>query len=212
MDNVFLNFHTDHLETGTIITKTIDYNISDHSAQIIYFKSDYQKVSLEKRSFRPITQIGLHKFYSIVENMSWVFANDLNVNIDNKFKILMDSLEEAYLRSFPERIFAVRSDQPNRVSWFDDNLKGMREVLCFLNDVCKQYNRVSDIKEYKNYKLIYRQAIKDAKRLANDRAINTAVNPVKCMWGIINKKGVTGGEISGTVKYHHKILMFFFQM
>ncbi|KAL3271354.1 hypothetical protein HHI36_021838, partial [Cryptolaemus montrouzieri] len=62
------------------------------------------------------------------------------------------------------------------------------EQLKFPSELSEQYNRAEDLENYRRFTIQYKQAIKNAKKVANDNAINTARNPTKCMWNIINQK------------------------
>lgn len=184
LDNIFINFYPDSLSAHTI-----DLNLADHLAQVLKFK-DTSKVPIkqEKNAFRPITQLGLNKFFNIVENYSWNFINRSDINVERKFEIFIELLEKAYLQSFPEKTYVVRNDQPHKVRWFNDTLRDMREHLGFLGDLYKQFKIPDYLEEYKKYKAIYKKAIENAKKLANDEMIRSAKNPTKSMWDIINKK------------------------
>lgn len=61
----------------------------------------------------------------------------------------------------------MRSDQGLNISWFDENIRAMRNHLRFLGELSRQYEHVGTQREYKRYKLIYKLAIRDAKIRAN---------------------------------------------
>lgn len=88
----------------------------------------------------------------------------------------------------------VRTDQSRNISWFDDNLRSMREILNLLNDHCKQYRSDATLLEFKNYKIRYQQALQAAKINSNDRIIGSSKYPVKSMWQIIDR---FGGSLKG---------------
>lgn len=141
----------------------------------------------EKKVCRPITERGLYTFYSTVNSFSWLFVDQDDVTVDQKFDNFLNMLEMAYLQSFPERTYLVCSDQSNNISWFNDTLRGMRETLGFLSDHYQRSGSELSRFELNNFKNTYKKAIKDAKVSANDRLINTSKNPVRTMWRVINK-------------------------
>lgn len=195
IDNVFVNFPT--LELHAV---NIESDFSDHHSQLITFNvspiiSNYTQ---EQRKCRPITEQGMYEFYNIVENNSFDFIAIEDTSVDQKFSKFMSVLEHAYQCAFPEKNLTIRSDQPGNTSWFNDNLREMRDQLKFLGQLSRQYEHPGNIKEYKNYKKQYKQAIKEAKVLANDRAINSARNPTKTMWNIINKQRKINKSIPST--------------
>ncbi|KAL3270649.1 hypothetical protein HHI36_021178 [Cryptolaemus montrouzieri] len=48
--------------------------------------------------------------------------------------------------------------------------------------------RAEDLENYRRFTIQYKQDIKKAKKVANDNAINTARNPTKCRWNIMNQE------------------------
>ncbi|KAL3281547.1 hypothetical protein HHI36_004755 [Cryptolaemus montrouzieri] len=110
------------------------------------------------------------------------------MNIEERFEVFICVLEQALLKSFPEKNYLERSSKSKKNLWFDESLRLMREQLKFLSEVSKQYNRAEDLENYRRFTIQYKQAIKNAKKVANDNAINTARNSTKCMWNIINQK------------------------
>lgn len=94
----------------------------------------------------------------------------------------MKFLREAYLLTFPERTFRVRSNRPNEVKLFDDTLRHLRDTLQFFGDACKQYNSPENRAVYESHK-VYQQAIKD-KQIANNGINRGAKDSTNCMWNI----------------------------
>nr|CAI5834581.1 unnamed protein product [Callosobruchus analis] len=133
---------------------------------------------------RPITQKGLNEFYNLLEGVSWDFINSDALNIEQKFEKFMKILEDAYLCCFPEKKYIVRSDQGNNITWFNQELREMREHLTLLGDM--KNNCYTSTREYRNFRALYRQRIKQAKIIANDNLILRSNNSVKTMWHIIN--------------------------
>nr|CAI5846074.1 unnamed protein product [Callosobruchus analis] len=154
-----------------------------------------------QRKFRPVTQIGLLKFYNLIEDSSFDFVDNNNLSVTEKFNKFLTLLQNSYIEAFPFKTYKVRSDEPGSNSWFNEDLKYMRNHLKFLYEVSKQYKQPADIQIYKSYKKVYNNAIKSAKIANNDKIIKTSKNPIRAMWKIINKhrKIITKDECSPTV-------------
>lgn len=184
LDNAFVNFSIHNFSA-----QVVEYSISDHRGQLIgSVISQQSRVEVFKCVHRPITQSGINEFFGIISNLTWDFIQNGEMSADNRFNAFLSILSDAFLHSFPEVTFTKRSDQPNKVSWFSGDLGRMRETLMFVSEVCRKYDRENDWIYYKSLKRDYKHAIKEAKRVSNDRAINTSKNPTKSMWNIINAK------------------------
>ncbi|CAH1982969.1 unnamed protein product [Acanthoscelides obtectus] len=137
--------------------------------------------------YRAVTQRGLFMLHSRLSDISWDFITVDSTSGEQKFSHFMDILQEAYTYSFPKKTYVVRSDQGNNISWFNTELRAMREHLRFLRELKGQYGFVSD-QYYKNYKNLYRNKIRKAKIYANDNLVKSSSNPAKTVSDIINKK------------------------
>lgn len=134
-----------------------------------------------------MTQKGKVLFFDKVSQQTWPFVSDSSIGVDERFDMFMRVLDSAYLESFPERTYRVRSDQSGDITWFTDELREMRERLYLLRELTQQYSNNNEYKEnYKKFKLSYKQAIRNAKIIANDNLLRSANNPIKAMWQIIN--------------------------
>lgn len=97
----------------------------------------------------------------------------------------MGVLENAYIRAFPEKKYKVRSDYYHNVSWFNDELRAMRDHLNFLGELSSHYG-IARV-EFNNFRTLYRNAVAQEKIRFNDNFIRNSSNPAKAMWQIINK-------------------------
>ena len=167
-----------------------DIDISDHRAQLveILIKTDNSKYKITEKVCRPITQRGLTVFHDILISETWNFIRVDNVDAEQKFSNFMNILENAYSESFPLKSYQVRSDNSNNISWFNEDLKIMREQLKFLKELYNQYNIADAKQQYDILKSRYRKNIQEAKINCNNNLIETSFNPIKCIWQIINKQ------------------------
>lgn len=184
LDNIFVN-----RETDVVTSEVLEANLSDHKAQIVTFsiKIPMTKCITTKRVFRPITQKGLFTFYGIIEGTHFHFINDNSCNVGHKFLRFLRVLQDAFLLSFPERQYLVRSDQGCSIPWFDDSLRQMRDHLQFLNEAKQLYRDEVFVQEYRVFNSTYKNAICKAKIEANDRIIKCSQNSSQTLWRIINK-------------------------
>nr|CAI5833012.1 unnamed protein product [Callosobruchus analis] len=89
--------------------------------------------------------------------------------------------------AFPEKTLLSKTDRSYEASWFNDDIRKMREQLYFLNSLYSQ-NQTDYLKNSLNaFKKKYRIAIISAKKSYNEQIIKRSNNPTKCMWEIINK-------------------------
>lgn len=182
IDNVFVSGGMD-----VVHVEVTDLDISDHLGQIVSISvfvptKCFSKV---KKTFRPLTQRGLHKFYNILSERSWEFIECVDMDSHSKWELFLNILHDFYIECFPEKQYTIRSD--NNVIWFNQGLRAMREHLKLLGDISRQYNTDANRKLYVQYKRQYKKEISKAKIAANDNYIKSSSNPTKTMWNIINK-------------------------
>ena len=76
----------------------------------------------------------------------------------------MEILRNAFNSSFPEKTYRVRSDQMYNITWFNGELRAMRDQLHFYGELTRQYTRNVGFKhQYHQYKEIYQETIATAK-------------------------------------------------
>uniref|UniRef100_A0A6P7GWV8 Uncharacterized protein LOC114347463 n=1 Tax=Diabrotica virgifera virgifera TaxID=50390 RepID=A0A6P7GWV8_DIAVI len=208
LDNVFSNLDPQDLQL-----QVVDPGISDHRGIYLEFTlmggeqfSDPQKVF-----FRPITERGRCLFFSMIEDISWDFIKDTNMNANNKFSYFVRIISNAFLTCFPEKSYSKRKGQAGVVSWFNDSLSLMRDNIQFFIELNKQLDAPNYLQEYiKNIKNEYRNAIKAAKKATNDQLISNSHNPIKTMWNIINEyRGITKTETNSNItpdQFNHYFL------
>ncbi|CAH1967448.1 unnamed protein product [Acanthoscelides obtectus] len=193
LDNVFLSSAMELCGS-----QVCDIGISDHKGQLVKFLGcETTGFTQNKKMYRPVTQRGLFMLHSRLSEISWDFITVDSTSGEQKFSHFMDILQEAYTYSFPKKTYVVRSDQGNNISWFNTELRAMREHLRFLRELKGQYGFVSD-QYYKNYKNLYRNKIRKAKINANDNLVKSSSNPAKTVWNIINKKRGKSNKCPGS--------------
>ena len=189
IDNIFVGHCLD-----VSCAQSIELDLSDHLGQKISVLANFPtpQVKHEWKVCRPITQAGLLSFYDLMTEASWAFLDVEGLDADCKASEFVGILEWAYLASFPNKSYRVRSDQGENITWFNNELRAMREHLALLGELSRQYAGAGSKQEYNSYKRTYKKALKDARIQTNDRLIQSSDNPSKCMWSIINSnRGVT---------------------
>lgn len=182
LDNVFVSAGID---VGRVELE--DLEMSDHLGQIVSMSLPLPDKGLNRVSqkFRPITQRGLFIFYNSLSAMSWDFIESNNLGTNDKWEKFVATLDEAYINSFPEKKYTMRSE--NNIGWFGPELREMREHLRLLGEISRQYKTYRNRQYYLGYKRDYAKHIRMAKIAANNNLINSSNNPSKTMWQIINR-------------------------
>lgn len=118
----------------------IDFHITDRLGQSITLEVPRERHEVTKTNFRPISQTGFNIIFNIIENISWDFI-DYVINATgyerwhSGYIYLFHHLEGAYLQSFPDYIFILRSDQPSNMSSINSELREKRRRLQFLREM-----------------------------------------------------------------------------
>lgn len=182
LDNIFVSYDIDLYSV-----RVADMNVSDHRCQMVECEilGSEDNFVRSRKVCRPITQRGLNFFFDIIDGTSWDFIGE-NSDADETFECFFGLLESAYLSAFPEKAYSVRSDNADNISWFNDELRSMRDHLNFLGALKSQYNNDEINQEFKNYKRLYKEAIKTAKIRANNNFIDSSSNRSRAVWTVIN--------------------------
>lgn len=94
------------MDVDVVAASVVDPDLSDHACQIIELVVPELKGCYDSgvKVCRPITQMGLFHFFGIVESASFDFVNESERDVDEKFTVFMNILEQAFLTAFPEKI------------------------------------------------------------------------------------------------------------
>lgn len=181
LDNIFINF-----SQSTCTTNTIDPRLSDHFGITLSIHDIKPQKSSQRVNFRPVTDTGLFQLNDYLKGCDWRFINDPSINIDDKFEIFLNIISSTLESVFPEKSKIFTSGTANKIHWFTDELRQMRESLNLLLDLHRM-NPTSNLKSLINTKKsLYRSELNRAKRNAHDKYISQSKNPNKAMWNIIN--------------------------
>nr|CAI5841002.1 unnamed protein product [Callosobruchus analis] len=160
IDNIFVDSGISLLSS-----RVEDTGLSDHGSQYVHLMlENRQSATVENKiMYRPVTQQGMNLFFNRVSAVEWNFINDNSMSVDGRFNKFINILEEAYLESFPEKQYKVGSDKGEKVGWFDEHLKNMRDHLKFLEELRKQYNQPDLVQVCSMFRKQYKLAIAKAK-------------------------------------------------
>ena len=110
LDNIFLD-----CDIALNFAKVANINLSDHQEQMVGSPFPLRNSGLgrkiEKKVYRPITQKGKNLFHNFLGGLSWDFIDGLDLNVNLKFEIFMNTLHNAYLECFHEKTYSKRTDQ-----------------------------------------------------------------------------------------------------
>nr|CAI5847735.1 unnamed protein product [Callosobruchus analis] len=180
LDNIFINFSHEYFKASCD-----NPVLSDHLSQSLELNLPCKVVERSSNKIcRPITKIGKHIFYSLVETINWDFVDDNVLSVDAKFTYLINLLNRTYVEAFREKKVNGSSSKEN-LKWFCDELALMRETLHFLNSACKRNNTPENINTRNKFRKQYRTAITQAKIKTNDNFIKESPNKSKAIWKII---------------------------
>lgn len=182
IDNIFINFNQSDYTTDGFAAL-----LSDHDCQVITVKCNFPELETVKRVCRPLTEMGRFNFYSMLAEADWGFIDDHSLNLNGKFQLFINKFTEAMEQCFPLRNISHKANTSKRILWYSDSLRGMREYLSFLHDVCTSHNTQENRRRFVRYRTQYRQALKGAKIRANNEFIMKSANPSKAVWDIINR-------------------------
>lgn len=109
IDNIFVDS-----EMVFRLATVCEMGFSDHKGQLVTVSVNKTDETEIKKTCRPITQRGKNLFYNIISGVSWDFVNERSMNVDERFSVFMSILENAYMESFPEKEYKVKSRQEKK--------------------------------------------------------------------------------------------------
>ncbi|XP_050314808.1 uncharacterized protein LOC126749169 [Anthonomus grandis grandis] len=164
LDNVFTN-----IDCSLLTSEPVDLtHTSDHKG--ILFKCQVARTNFKTRiNYRPITDVGLSTLCNTMSSLDFDIIDNMSLNVDLRFQLFIDSINDAIKFSFPEKSRLLGHDKsPRVVNWFDGNLRDMRERLRFLVSLHKRDPILVPKEMLSDYRKRYRHAIKNAKIKSND--------------------------------------------
>lgn len=112
--------------------------LSDHDGVVLTVSVPSNSLRCKKRiNYRPITDIGLFKLYSMVELVNWNFISDPGIDVDGKFGLFIDVVRETVDKCFPvkSKLVDMHSGVSHSIQWYGSKLRDMRERLRLLTSM-----------------------------------------------------------------------------
>lgn len=188
LDAIFTN-----IDINLCLGGIIDLDMSDHQAVFCKLKTcDFSAAFSKRIIYRPVTEMGLFRLYTHILDSDWSFINDADLDCNKKFELFTEVLANACDISFPEKSRLLDAKcNAQRVHWFNDELRQMRETLRLLTRMKKAGNTAVSDGCLRWYRRHYRDALDRHKKVANENYINTSSNRSKAVWEIIRSNNPT---------------------
>jgi hypothetical protein len=170
--------------------KVIATGYSDHYAQILLLQiqgKNKRQASFkeELRLVRSCKEENVHYLNYLLGKEDWELAYR-QPSVNEAYNEFISIFRYYYDMAMPKK-WSKSKQLKNK--WVTPGIRVSCNKLRFLNNLIKIGNVSEEIKEYySRYKKIYNRVIRDAKRLANSRRINTSGNKSKAMWDLIKEE------------------------
>lgn len=185
LDNVFTNFPDAKYSVGPLDTS----HLSDHiGVQFSFRSADRANIHGKtlRINYRPVSDLGLFRFYNTVELMDWSFVSDPLLDIETKFNLFFNELTEVIEICFPQKTRLISTGRRYvACGWFDESLAHMRERLRTLTGISRIDPALVPKSMVQSYKKHYRKEISNRRRKYTDDLINRANNRQASMWKVI---------------------------
>ncbi|KAK3926464.1 putative RNA-directed DNA polymerase from transposon BS [Frankliniella fusca] len=162
----------------------IETGLSDHYMQCISVNNvptlGNSKPFIMRRVFTVKSKAA---FCRAIKDQSWqeVFVR---TDVNDKFNLFHDMFKKIYDTHFPVK--KVRENLTDNKAWVTVGVKVTSRNYRDLCALIKTTNDPTLNSYFKRYRLIYRQVIKSAKCLHNQKMISNSKNKCKSIWSIIN--------------------------
>lgn len=184
IDNVFTN-----LGNYFIRCDIIESGLSDHSAQLLYFKSDIITVRPLIKEVRIFNYETISHFKNCLRNETWqevLLQADVNCKYDcfvNIFRYYFDVCFPLQFRRITNR---------SKSSWISAELKEWSNDIRDLHKLYKVTKDANVLGRYKSERHNFRKCLADYRMTMNESYIVNSANKSKAVWDIFNditKKG-----------------------
>ncbi|KAL3273693.1 hypothetical protein HHI36_015123, partial [Cryptolaemus montrouzieri] len=149
-----------------ICLTVVNTNLSDHNAQSLSMDLPGKNAEFTKFKHRPITQKGLNVIHNILEQLSWDYIEDEDLDPGEAFRIFQQNFIDSLLISFSEKT---------------------RDQLHLVSDLLNKYITNDLLLGHRKLRYLYILELRKAKVAYNDRLIRESSSRGKTLWGIVNK-------------------------
>ncbi|KAK3914232.1 LOW QUALITY PROTEIN: Exodeoxyribonuclease III [Frankliniella fusca] len=176
IDHIITNLDKNNYESVC----DLETGFSDHYMQCISIKQEKKKFPcIMKRMF---TTRSKANFCRALQDQNWeaVFKES---DVNGKYNTFHNIFKELYDTHFPiKKVREKREDKSGISTGIKITSKNFRDLCLFI----KTTNNPILLSYFRRYRLIYRQVIKKAKCLHNQRIVMESKNKSKTIWSIVN--------------------------
>lgn len=167
-------------------TTIYDLGYSDHLAQVTYLKVDKPIQGPKTIRKRHFSDNAIKEFIYFLQKETWeqvLLQEDINIS----FNAFMSTFKYHFNALFPVKTFYLDKNKNNK--WMTKGLLVSRNKLRILNDLKRSTQISVELRCYINkYQWIYKNLLKEAKKMENNKFILSPKNKTKGIWQVINKE------------------------
>lgn len=175
IDYILTNLNNQILQKNILHT-----GLSDHSGQKIIIDVNVPQ-NINTYKFRSFSKNNISKFKEALNMETWYNVYN-NQTVEYKYTAFHNILHSHYDLCF--KFVSKNLDSKNDNNWITPGIKvasvHLKELFAL------QKNGIIPTEYYKNYKTIYNQVIRQAKKMYFDNIIKNSANKSKTIWKIIN--------------------------
>lgn len=169
---------------GELIKATVlDLSLSDHYSIDVRIKRQITEKCVYTIQ-RPITHTRLINFTNDIIRFDWNKTFRQN-SAKDMFRVFFSEFQLSFINNFPQRNLKC-INRPNKIEWYDTDLKLMKEKLDILSTIYKCTKSEETYNLHKKYKTEYNNHLNLRKRNANIDFIRNSDNKSKASWKVIN--------------------------
>ena len=170
----------------------VPMGFSDHFAQIMKIglkltgKSENIRTQASDQfmTVRSCQEENIQHLNFLLSKETWeqVFRQN---NVNSAYNEFVQSFSYCHDIAMPKKQVKIKKYKTKL--WVTNGIRVSSKRLRWLNKIIKNDNPTEELKQYYfQYKLIYKKVINQAKKIHNDKYINSSKNRSKAMWDLIN--------------------------
>jgi hypothetical protein len=182
IDNIFTNCLFNDGNSGIVL----EMGVSDHYALLLSMADNKQHThdsskGFSKRRIRVFSATKIAEFKEKLSLVTWTFCN--KASLDANYNVFLEQFSNYFNNIFTFK----QSRAPKRAAtgWVTNGIRTSSRNKRELHRIYKTTNDPNFILYYKRYNKIFKNTIKLAKNLANDRFIAKSNNRVKAAWKVV---------------------------
>ena len=186
LDNAFAN------TLIPIQSRTVNFVFSDHmGVETDYCSQSSGATHLENRIIRPTTERGLQLFFRLVQEIDFRWVGSGEVDVERAAGFLVETLSGLAFEAFPSRVVTCGGRNPLQIAWFTPRLRELRDQLHNLIDLYHATKSIDVRQRVAQSRGVYKRAILEAKRQANEKYIQEHSSSSRAVWRVIRSNNST---------------------